>query len=294
MIDKKAPIPFDRDQRLIERIEKLMAGAPYHCEWIDWTPGLCQHAKDHWLGTHNRTEKARAIVRYAADMLAGNWRKNGETMSFTDKGVIGNGQNRILACIKADTPFTSLVVFGVPHAEFLSMDQGRVRTPADLLKIEGVSNSDFVHAALRWCELLAIAMTGRGLQRAVSFTGPEILALWRDKHGGVADFIKEAREIAGRNEQPVGMVAAMLYTFDKIDSELAHEFSLAWLTGTRPPRFRGITAMQAELLRIKNKASGRVHEAVRAAMIINAWNAARNGGRGSIIWSLGMKFPKIK
>jgi hypothetical protein len=292
-------VPFDRDRALIERLEKLMAGPPEGSVVLDFTPGVAKYIIGEWRGTHNRREKPGSIRRFTADMAAEHWMLNGATVVFTDQHLLGDGQNRLLACIRSGKPFRSHVIFGVPHECFFTMDQGRVRSSSDILHIEGVENSGVVAQAVRWAELLE---TQRVIYRTV-FTPPQILQLYRDKHSGVEDFLPEARAVFRLNRQPVSIVAALLYSFTKKDPELAAEYANAWASGIYDPRFASIATMQSEIERIHRKASGRVHEVVRIAMIINSWNMVRAGYKGSrgasIRWSPPEKgrpaiFPPIR
>lgn len=282
------------DKKLIERIKDLMHTHKNDEGSIilEITPQAALHVLQNWRGGHNRVEKPKAIRRYQADMENDDWLLNGSTVVFTDQHLLGDGQNRMAACIRAVKPFRTHVVFGVPQRYFRSIDQGRVRGPGDLLKISGVSNSAHVAQAVRWAELLE---TGK-VPRRITFDAPAILRLYETKHDAVRDWLEEARAVHRLHGQPTGMVMALLYSFDKVDPELAADFGEAWGTGTVTARFRAITAMQTETTRLKNQTAGRVHDVVRVAMIINAWNAIRRGqkGRGSIIrWTLDQRFPDI-
>lgn len=285
--DPKKPIPLDRDKRLLEKIEQLIANPPEGSVVLEITPGIARHLIDVY-NTHNRTAKPGAIKRYHQDMELGAWWLNGENLKFTNKGRLGDGQNRLLACLRADKPFKSHVVFGIPDEYFFSIDQGRVRGPTDVLYLEGVTDAN-VAQAVRWAELIA----SNSVKRRHTFAANEIRSLWRNKHKGVADFIDEAKRIRVRNKQPVPLVAAVLYHCDKVDSAFAGEFSFAWEAGTYEPRFRPIGTMQGELVKLSNTGSGRIHDVVRAAMIINAWNAAHTGS-GRIRWTIDLPFPTIK
>src|SRR5262245_49440085 len=99
---------------------------------MEITPGVAAHIWERWRGTHNRREKPAAIKRYAGDMAKPDgWFLNGSTILFTDEHLLGDGQNRILACIRANELFKTHVVFGVPHLYFHTIDQGRVRSSGD-------------------------------------------------------------------------------------------------------------------------------------------------------------------
>lgn len=281
---------FDRDKQLIERIEKLMANPPEGSVVMEITPAVAKHILANWRGTHNRREKPNAIKRYRLAMESGEWMLNGSTIVFTDHHLLGDGQNRVMACVRAEKPFKTHVVFGADHECFYTIDQGRVRSPDDILQIEGVANSRVIAQGVRWAELLE---TGKTRLRTV-FNAAQILDLYRRKHKAVEDFLPEARRIATRNRQPVGMVAGILYHLDKVDGDFTALFSEAWADGIYEPRFQAIGRMQTELLTLSNIGSGRIHEVVRIAMILNAWNSARAGRKGGVRWDQTMPFPVIK
>jgi hypothetical protein len=303
---KKKIVPLDPDQRLIERLQELMnlpEGSPSVI--VTFTPGVARWIDDN-LNTKNRRKRPSAIKRYAAEMAAGKWVLNGSTVVFTDKHWLGDGQNRLVACWRSGRPFTTHCVFGVPAEFFYSIDQGRPRTPPDHLYLEGVhENTVDIHAAVRWAELIRTAE--KSLKRT-TFTSPEVLELWAGPLRAVKDFLPEARAITRTQGQPKGMVMALLYHFDLIDSDLAADFAEAWAAGGNQPRFLPIRQMQMAIDEIKQLSSGRrvgvdrtiakggrVNEVVRCAMIINAWNLVRAGKtRGAIRWDPTMAFPKIQ
>ena len=92
-----------------------------------------------WLGmnTGNRNSKPTAIEKYARDMSTGGWLLTGEPIIFDDGGILRNGQNRLRACLHANTSFITLVVWGVSADAFTEMDRNVPRTIADVLKIAG-------------------------------------------------------------------------------------------------------------------------------------------------------------
>ena len=87
--------------------------------------------------THNRKTRPVAIGAMARDMQNGQWLVNGDTIRFYDGNVLADGQHRLIACIEADTPFTTLVVRGLPEEAGRTIDQGLKRTAADVLALAG-------------------------------------------------------------------------------------------------------------------------------------------------------------
>lgn len=78
------------------------------------------------LKTNNNFRKINnsRVAQYAADMTAGKWVYNGESIVLGSDGGLRNGQHRLSACIRANVPFTTQIVYGVDSEIF---DQGFVR-----------------------------------------------------------------------------------------------------------------------------------------------------------------------
>jgi hypothetical protein len=70
-----------------------------------------------WLETvpeYQRKIKQRRIDTLALAITKGEWRMNGATIVFNEKGELIDGQHRLHAIVKAGKPVYSLVVRGVP------------------------------------------------------------------------------------------------------------------------------------------------------------------------------------
>lgn len=78
-----------------------------------------------------------AIDRYARDIKAGKWQVNGEPITFSKSGVLKDGQNRLMAIVKANEPAEILVVRGVAD-DVVVYDVGQKRSTA---QVAGLSRS---------------------------------------------------------------------------------------------------------------------------------------------------------
>lgn len=97
----------------------------------------------------NRPIKQAKVAAYARDMAAGNWDDNGETIIFDINGALVNGHHRLLACVKADAPFRTLIVEGVSPDARKTIDTGASRTVADTLGFHGYQNTAQISAIVR-------------------------------------------------------------------------------------------------------------------------------------------------
>jgi hypothetical protein len=287
----------ENDQKAMAAIDRSITQPPENSRVFTITPAMSRYIVVRY-NQHNRPKKPGHIGRYARDMEKGHWVVTGDNLKFSDAQRLRDGQNRLLACIKSGQPFRTHIVFGIPDEYFSKMDQGKIRGGSDLLAIEGVTHPGDTAAAVRWAELF---MSGTVVQRT-TFAPPEILELYRTTHSAVSNFITDAQHVkkatahAGKPGQPTGVVAGALYAFDQIDPADAAKFAMAWASGKWSGQYKPIDVMQKRIREIEAQAVGRVHDVVRAALIVIAWNATRKVGKGdkkAFDWKLGDPFPAI-
>lgn len=87
--------------------------------------------------TANRPMSNVHIERIAQQMAKGQFILNGESIIFSDEGILMQGQHRLAACIKSNTSFQTVVVRGIPYNAFFTLDSGRARSISDVFAIQG-------------------------------------------------------------------------------------------------------------------------------------------------------------
>lgn len=96
--------------------------------------------------TQNRKISTRIVKRYARDMANDDWHSLADPIRIARNGVILDGQHRLKAIIESGTEQCFVIAEGLEIDDQLYMDQGRKRSAADQLKIDGVTNCTFVAA----------------------------------------------------------------------------------------------------------------------------------------------------
>ena len=89
----------------------------------------------------NRPVSPSKVIDYSKDMVANNWSLTGETIKFGTDGLLKDGQHRLEACVRANTPFESHCIFGINPETFQHIDVGKKRNGSDTLAMMGVPNS---------------------------------------------------------------------------------------------------------------------------------------------------------
>jgi hypothetical protein len=267
----KTTPPSKKLQTQILELENLIKHPPSTSKIIEFSPQLAEYILTHLSGK-NRPRKPAKIKRYAADLTAGRWGLTGDTIKFGTNGLLRDGQNRLAASVRAGRPLLSHVVFGIDPDLFARMDIGKNRTPADVFSIAGISYANHVAGAVRWLLILTSKNPG---DRGAQFSNEELLEAYREKVNAekLEHSIQCALAVRRSTRHPVAPLAALHYLFAEHDRPKADEFFDEWAMD-RAKRARAPTRyLQRRLVEVARQSNRRLHENVRNAFIIKAWNA---------------------
>ena len=252
----------------------------------------------------NHNFKNRGLKKHQKQFLqsqidSGKFVYNGETIIVGDNNQILNGQHRLAACVASGKSIDVLMVFGVPAAVFVTVDQGARRGGADVLSIEGHKNCTVLAGALRQIhnyykdsigKCYASGPGGKEGRGDNSFS-LELLA----RYPGVEDSVCKMRSI--RMTQP-SVACALHYLFSKIDAAAAEEFCDVVMNGYKLGHEYTSAGEAAGMLRewLVRAATGsrKTHSWVVANVWIKAWNAGRDGTLPKVLnWKDGVESPVI-
>jgi hypothetical protein len=263
-----AAMPFE-EQRA--SLEGLIRRPPTNTRVVEFSPQLAE-----WillnLNEGNRSRKLAKIRKYAEDMATGSWGLTGDTIKFGANGQLRDGQNRLAACVRAGKPFTTHVAFGIDPELFTRMDIGKNRSGGDVFKIAGIGYADNVAAAVRWL----IILTGENpTDRGAQFSNEELLQAYRERYDAdrLEHSVQQALKVRKTTRHPVGPLAALHYLFSEKHASKADDFYDEWARGIAKRARAPSRYLQNRLVEIARNNDGRMHENVRNALIITAWNA---------------------
>lgn len=118
----------------------------------------------------NRPISTRRVKLYARQMQLGLFVLNGESIIFDSKGRLLNGQHRLEAVKLSGVPIQTVVIRGVDPDAFDTIDNGKARTPGDVLSMREVKNATAVASVSRLAMNYA---AGHGVN-AANFSRKEI------------------------------------------------------------------------------------------------------------------------
>lgn len=269
---------------------KLAGLASPRAEVVELTPDLAAVLLER--NPDNRKIKARRVDDFARDMLAGNWKLNGEPIIVSSNGELNDGQHRCAAVVASKVPVLTFMVFGVTRDSQDTLDHGTARSPGDDLALHGHTDTVTLAAAARmlwqWrqygtcmysgqnaptrVELMQTVDASPGLSRSVALVsakGPKAKAL-----GSVA------------------MLAFCHFAFRTVahETDVAHFFD-ALVEGENLKRGDPILNARNRLITDRSVLS----REQKIELIFRAWNAHRKGETTRQIFRLyGGELPMLE
>jgi hypothetical protein len=226
-----------------------------------------------WLAynTRNRGLKRATVKSLETAIRAGLWKLNGDAIVFSDEGVLLNGQHRLHACIAADIPIDSIVVYGIPDESFDTMDLQTPRGGNDILDIAGEKNVHVLAGILaivgRW-EKGDLGKT----YRYSGFNKAEMLPIL-ERHPGARESVNVGAMVRhGGCPTASTVCGAMHYIFSGIDTAQAERFFSRLASGSDMQIGEPVLALRSRIISDKIR-NVNVSQVENIAVYIKAWNA---------------------
>lgn len=252
----------------------------------------------------NHNFKNRGVKKHQKDFLlrqinTGKFVYNGETIVIGDNLQILNGQHRLMACVASGLPIEVLMVFGIPAAAFVTIDQGARRNGGDVLSIEGHKNCRVLAATLR-----QIDNYYKGAMGKAHASGPDGVegrgdnAFTLELYSRYPDVDSSVSKMMSIRLCTPSIACALHYLLRMVDESQAEEFCDVVLNGFSPGQSYGDIGRAAGMLRewlmraaIGNK---KTPPWVHANIWIKAWNAGRTGKMPKLlVWKDGVDKPAL-
>jgi hypothetical protein len=250
-----------------------------------------------WLDSnvHNRPVRETTIRRYVEAMKSGHWELNGETIKFSEKGVLLDGQHRLRAIVQSGVAIQSYVIHDLPSRVFDTIDTGANRSIGDLLALQGEQNNLIIGPALRMLfiqdELGSVREMSGKLARIV--TNRDLLETL-DRHQGLVHSISFIGGLAAiKKYLSVPIASFCHYLFSKIQPHHADAFFIKLARSTDLDEDSPILMLRQRLEGMSKSSIGDRLEAI--AITIKSWNAYREQRTiRSLRWSKIEDFPVAK
>lgn len=224
----------------------------------------------------NRRPKNPVVLKYAKDMANGKWKEDTfELIKISKSGVVLDGQHRLMAVVKSNTPIFFHIVENVDDSVFDVLDTGSIRNASDVFKINGIKYCTSIPSMISNYDMLYENKSGKGVQVNNRKTNADLLieynnnsekwdAIARDSHTLYQQFGKILT---------TAFIGGFLAFLSDLDSDLAHNF-MSQLCSGKDVSNDTINNLRMRL--VNEKVS--VHKLslqTKQALVIKCWNAFR-------------------
>lgn len=245
-----------------------------------------------WLtrNPRNRPLSEKFATRYAAEMKVGRWEMNGQPVVLDTDGNLIDGQHRLRAVVLTGMAVPMLVVEGVHPGTFQTIDQGRKRSLAQYLQLDGEHRANTLAGSLAWLNALT---DGCGQPRPSSrrTTIADLYAVLA-AHPEIRQSVAYVRPLAARGLfEPSPFSAVHYLTARAHGVKFAQEFFDKLFTGVGLAKNDPVYNLREQIHRPGPRRLSPVH---KLALTIKAVNAtAANRPLRFLKWSEAEDFPQI-
>lgn len=228
-----------------------------------------------WLQRNvaNRPLSQSRVSNYAKAITDGKWKVNGDCIRFNGNGDLIDGQHRLAAIVKSETPIESYVLRGLDHDAFDTIDQGKARSISDVLARSGHKHYTTLGSSLRWLWSYENGFP----DKSVAFR-PDMANDMLQKNPGIHEAVEAACSLRiGRQLIPGGVLGFLIYECGKKNKQSSVEFWQQAVGGEELKKGSAGFMLHQRLMKNATSSIGRLRLMVLVALSIKAWNAHRTG-----------------
>lgn len=230
--------------------------------------------------TANRPISLPHLNSLVKQMQSGAFKETGQTIQIGASGCLLDGQHRLSAIVRAGVTISFLVVYGVPDEVFDVLDQGRRRSPGDVLAVAGFSQSGHRAAIAR----MIMGFRSNTLASAVSasrVSPAEVLAFCEETD------LTYALTVGKRYAEAFPMIprsewAFLGFVLQEIDPYLVDSFLTDLATGANLPAKDVVLGVRNRIISAAGSAL-RLPAQQRFSLIFKAWNRCRTNRREGMV-----------
>lgn len=228
--------------------------------------------------SNNRSMNNTTVAHYMEQMRKGQWQLNGESVKIATDGTLLDGQHRLEACSRLDCAFQTLVVRGVDKDTFATIDNGKVRSFADHMKIAGMKGRLGTLAAATRI-VYCFTKDGKYIDNIRKMTPTDVIEFCESTNGRwLAESIGAIPDTM-KKLVPISLAASLHYMFSSVDTMKTEQFFHGLVTGASLVEGSPILALRNRLISYNadRGSSGAAGRRQLVAYFIQAFTAYREG-----------------
>lgn len=232
----------------------------------------------------NRSVRPRVVRTYSADMSDSRWRFTPEPIIIDKNGGVLDGQHRLQAVVETGVERVFLVVYNVDPSLIEVLGIGKSRTAAEILKIEGESNTFPLAGAVRVLHnYLTIPPARSWGGDNVTLSPPAVTSVLR-QHPRLRDYVPIGAQVASKiAASPSAIIVGVYLTsyerpIEQQDDWLGPLKSGAGLSPGSPALALRELYNSVKIAQRKARIAGGASQRFYLATYLRAWVLWRDGG----------------
>lgn len=226
----------------------------------------------------NRRVKQAVLLKYYKQIIEGRWvYGTAETIKIASTNRILDGQHRMLAVIKANTPIYIDIATGLDESVYKFLDTGSTRNATDVFKIEGIKNENKLPSIISFFNLLEAGKKHKSLHVHEKSTNAMLLEQYYEDENFWQSVSRNAFNwyLGFAKILTPAFIGGFYAHFYKLNNDKAHSFMLQLTSG--------INVENETILLLRNKlmvdkmSIKKMPQTLKMALVIKTWNCFITG-----------------
>jgi hypothetical protein len=165
----------------------------------------------------NRKVSERNFIKIVSQMIKGEFKENGESISFDKYGILKNGQHRLKAIVHTGHCYNMCIVRGIEPDAMSTFDTGSNRSPADVLTLNGFQNATKVASLIivinKWFNTNSKSISFSSVSEKRLMSNQDVLQYCQINYEWLSEIVKESNNIYQRQTNPKVLTSTQIALF---------------------------------------------------------------------------------
>jgi len=258
-------------------------GMALESRMVVMTPALAATILDS-RNTSNRKISKAHVNLLAKFMENGDWDFNGDSIRFDENGVLIDGQHRLLAIIKSKTSQIVLILTGVEHKAFDTIDIGSKRSGSDIFSINNIKNETLTASVVKFIYAFKNGKFSANRNTIRNLSTHEIMDYYEslDNVQESIDFASKLKTKGQRLFTP-SLLGGLHYLFSEVDADMADDFMTKLYVGVNLDENSPITPLRNKLFKAKIDKNFKLTNQSLLQTIVFVWDKYSNGKKSKTL-----------
>ena len=253
-------------QEGIDTLHWLFENYPKHSVRLEIYPDIAKLILSKYHGKNRRvSEKNKRQVTYF--IKKDGFVETGDTIKFSDKDRLFDGQHRLSAIIEADSPMVTHAVFGLNEKLFAKLDQGKNRTKAETLQTMGVKEYTTMATALTLINNYKLG------KKPDFWTNEGIWELYKKIGKKVEEHLSIAQKVYKAHGYSPGVGAAISYLISETNPHAAQIFMEDLHIGSHDGRGKNFYKLKTYILNTEKRGQTSLRPDIVFLLLVLTFNS---------------------